>query len=339
MQIGLDHGRPRRNLPPMKPLADPFGRPITYLRLSVTDRCDLRCTYCMAETMQFLPRTDLLGLEELAEIAETAVSLGIRRIRLTGGEPLVRGDIMALVQRLARHLGRGLDELTLSTNGTHLARHAAALAAAGVRRLNVSLDTLDAARYARLTRHGRLSAAIAGIKAARAAGLAVRINTVALRGENESEFDALIAWCGARGCDLCLIETMPLGEIGADRTAQYLSLADVRAALARRWTLLPTTHRTAGPARYVRVAETGTHLGFITPLSCGFCDGCNRIRISAGGVLHPCLGQEDAIPLRPAMAEGRLAAAMRAAIAHKPRGHDFAIGTTATRRHMSATGG
>ena len=328
----------------VSPLIDPFGREVTYLRLSVTDRCDLRCTYCMAEDMSFLPRAEILSLEELERVAAEFIGLGVTRLRITGGEPLVRRGVPDLLARLGRHLGHGLEELTLTTNGTHLAQHAAALAQAGVRRVNVSLDTLDAARFARITRWGRLDRVLAGLEAARTAGLAVRINTVALRSENEDEIESILEWCGRRGFDLCLIETMPLGDVAADRMEHYLPLSLVRARLSRRFTLEPSAHETPGPARYVRVRETGGRLGFITPLSHNFCEGCNRVRVTVSGTMYMCLGQDDAADLRPALRSGQdgaLREAIRAGIARKPQGHDFVIGRKrpAVARHMSATGG
>jgi len=328
----------------MTPLIDPFARPITYLRVSVTDRCDLRCVYCMAEDMTFLPRAEILSLEELETLCGAFIEQGVRKLRITGGEPLVRRGVLSLFETLGRRLGHGLDELTLTTNGTQLARHADALARAGVKRINVSLDTLDAARYARLTRWGRIEQVFAGIAAAQAAGLAVKINAVALRGENEDEFDDMIAWCGARGLDLCLIETMPMGDIGASRADQYLPLSLVRARLHRRWTLDETGYRTGGPARYVTIRETGRRLGFITPMTHTFCEDCNRVRLTVTGTLYMCLGQDDAADLRTPLRRGEnLHAAIRAAIARKPKGHDFVIDrgrpAPAVKRHMSVTGG
>ncbi len=332
----------------MPPVIDPFGRAITYLRVSVTDRCDFRCVYCMAEDMTFLPKAELLSLEELDRLCSTFVRLGVRKLRLTGGEPLFRSNILHLIERLCRHLGSGaLDELTLTTNGSQLERHAAALAAAGVRRINVSLDTLDEAKFAAITRWGRLPPVLAGIEAARAAGLHVKINTVALQGVNDDEFDHLIGWCGARGFDLTLIEVMPMGEIGALRADQYVPLSRVRAGLERRWTLADLPDRTGGPARYVRVAETGGRLGFITPLTHNFCESCNRVRVTCTGTLYMCLGQEDAAdlrtPLRASADDAALEAAIRAAVARKPKGHDFVIDRRRTApavgRHMSVTGG
>jgi len=330
-------------------MLDPFDRHISYLRVSVTDRCDFRCVYCMAEDMTFLPKAELLTLEELERLCGAFIELGVDKIRLTGGEPLVRRNVMALVRALGSRLGDGgLRELTLTTNGSQLAKHAADLAAAGVRRINVSLDTLDPAKFTALTRWGRIGPTLEGIAAARAAGLAVKINAVAMRGVNEDEFDALIAWCGEQGHDLCLIETMPLGEIDADRTDQYLPLREVRAQLARRWTLDPTDYQTGGPARYVVVRETGRRLGFITPLTHNFCESCNRVRLTCTGTLYMCLGQEDAADLRaplrdPAIDAAGLRAAILDGIARKPKGHDFVIdrrrAAPALARHMSVTGG
>ncbi|MGC9270681.1 GTP 3',8-cyclase MoaA [Acidiphilium sp.] len=328
-------------------MIDPFGRTITYLRISVTDRCDFRCVYCMAEDMNFLPKADLLSLEELERLAGAFVRLGVRKLRLTGGEPLVRRGVMALVNRLGLQIGHGLDELTLTTNGSQLARYADELAAAGVRRINVSIDTLDAVKFAAITRWGRLPQVLEGVKAAKAAGLRVKINAVALKDVNEHEFDAMLAWCGAQGFDLCLIETMPLGEIDGDRMEQYLPLSLVRQRLAANWTLTPSDYATGGPARYFDVAETGTRLGLITPLTHNFCEGCNRVRLTCTGTLYMCLGQDDAADLRGVMRASDddtvLEAAIRAAIARKPRGHDFVIDRTHNRpalaRHMSVTGG
>ena len=323
-------------------MIDPFGRKVSYLRVSVTDRCDFRCVYCMGEDMTFLPKAELLSLEELERVCAAFIRLGVRKIRLTGGEPLVRRDVMDLVRSLGRRLGEGLEELTLTTNGSQLAQHASGLAAAGVKRINVSLDTLDPDKFAALTRRGSLAQVLTGIDAAAAAGLHIKINMVALRGRNDGEFDAMLAWCGARGFDLCLIETMPMGEVEY-RAETHLPLAEVRAGLARRWTLLPSTYATGGPARYVQVAETGQRLGFITPLSHNFCEACNRVRLTCTGRLYMCLGQEDAADLRAPLRAGgddaALEAAILAAIARKPKGHDFVITRTATARHMSVTGG
>jgi cyclic pyranopterin phosphate synthase len=329
------------------PLRDGLGRGVSYLRLSVTDRCDLRCVYCMAEHMRFLPKAEVLTIEELDRVASVFVGLGVRKIRLTGGEPLVRKGVLGLVQRLARHLWTGaLDELTLTTNGARLAPLAGDLAALGVRRINVSLDTLDAERFRRLTRGGELARVLAGIDAARAAGLAVKINTVALARDNAAEIPTLIQWAHARGLDLTLIETMPMGEIEEDRTEQFLSLAAVRADLESFWTLADLPLATGGPARYVRVAETGGRLGFITPMTHNFCEGCNRVRLTCTGVLHTCLGQADATDLRAVMRGGGgdadLAMAIAGGILAKPKGHDFRIergAAPSVARHMSTTGG
>ena len=331
----------------MTALIDPFGRSIDYVRISVTDRCDFRCVYCMSEDMTFLPKKDLLTLEELDRLASAFVRLGTRKLRVTGGEPLVRKGVMDLFRGLGRHLGRGLDELTLTTNGSQLPRFADRLFAAGVRRVNVSLDTLDAARFRAITRWGHLERALAGIAAARQAGLAVKINAVAMKGVNEDEFDDMIAWCGERGFDLTLIETMPMGDVGGDRTEHYLPLSLVRARLKRRWTLDDIDYRSGGPARYVRVREAGIRLGFITPLTHNFCESCNRVRLTCTGTLYMCLGQDDAAdlkaPLRASEGDAPLEAAIREAISRKPRGHDFVIDRRTTApavaRHMSVTGG
>jgi cyclic pyranopterin phosphate synthase len=331
----------------MNPVIDPFGRAITYLRVSVTDRCDLRCVYCMAEDMTFLPRAEILTLEELERLAGVFIGLGVRKLRITGGEPLVRRNVISLFAGLGTRLGEGLDELTLTTNGTQLARHAAALADCGVRRINVSLDTLDPGRFARITRWGRIETVFEGLRAAQQAGLAVKINTVALRGENEDEIPTLLAWCGEQGFDLCLIETMPLGEIEALRADQYLPLSLVRARLRQRFTLDETDYRTGGPARYFAVRETGTRIGFITPMTHNFCESCNRVRLTVTGTLFLCLGQNDSADLRTVLRSGandaELEQAVRAAIARKPKGHDFIIdrrqSAPAIARHMSLTGG
>jgi cyclic pyranopterin phosphate synthase len=325
-------------------LVDGFGRKVTYLRLSVTDRCDLRCVYCMAEHMTFLPKAEVLSLEELDEVASNFIRLGVTKLRLTGGEPLVRKGIMGLVDRLSRHLASGaLTELTLTTNGTRLADFAPELARAGVKRINVSMDSLDPAVFARLTRGGDLARVQAGIAAAAGAGLKVKINVVALARDNAGEIGALIAWAHARGHELSLIETMPLGEVEADRSDQFLSLARVRQDLESFWTLRDLPLTTGGPARYVEVAETGGRLGFITPLSHNFCEGCNRVRLTCTGVLHSCLGREDSADLRAVLRSGGdLEAAIAAAIAAKPKGHDFHIepgARPALARHMSTTGG
>ncbi|MBM3598075.1 MAG: GTP 3',8-cyclase MoaA [Alphaproteobacteria bacterium] len=329
-------------------MLDPFGRSISYLRVSVTDRCDFRCVYCMAEDMTFLPKAQVLSLEELDRVCSAFVGLGVRKLRLTGGEPLVRRNIMSLVRNLGRHLTSGaLDELTLTTNGSQLARYAGELHAAGVRRINVSLDTLDAAKFTAITRWGKLDQVMAGIDAAKAAGIKIKINAVALKDVNEAEFDSMIAWSGEQGHDLTIIEVMPMGEIGEQRIDQYLPLSMVRARLARRWTLEDIDYRTGGPARYVRVRETGGRLGFITPLTHNFCESCNRVRLTCTGTLYMCLGQEDAAdlraPLRASESDDKLVAAIHEAIQRKPRGHDFIIdrrhNRPAVSRHMSVTGG
>jgi cyclic pyranopterin phosphate synthase len=335
------------------PVIDPFGRAITYLRVSVTDRCDFRCVYCMAEDMTFLPKAEILSLEELDRLCSAFIRLGVRKLRLTGGEPLVRKNVMSLVRALSRHLGTGaLDELTLTTNGSQLVRYAEELASCGIRRINVSVDTLDAEKFTAITRWGRLDKVLEGLAAAKAAGLKVKINTVALKGVNEDEFDRLIEWCGAEGFDLTFIEVMPMGEIGGDvggenRLDQYLPLSLLRPRLARRWSLEDIDYRTGGPARYVRVAETGQRLGFITPLTHNFCESCNRVRLTCTGTLYMCLGQEDSAdlraPLRADPDDAKVEAAIHAAIARKPKGHDFIIDrrhtAPAVPRHMSVTGG
>ena len=329
-------------------MIDPFGRRITYLRVSVTDRCNFRCTYCMAEEMTFLPRGELLTLEELDRLCGVFIELGVRRLRITGGEPLVRRDLMTLFRSLHRQLEAGrLDEVTVTTNGALLARHAAELAACGVRRINVSLDSLDPARFRNLTRLGRLDEVLDGIAAAKRAGLKLRINAVALAGLNDDEFDRMVAWCGTEGHDLAFIEAMPLGETGPERVAHWMSVGEVRRRLEQRWSLEDTDYRTAGPARYVRVAETGGRIGFITPYSHNFCEACNRVRLTCTGTLYLCLGQEDAAdlraPLRAAAGNAGVQAAILAAIARKPRGHDFDAARIATGpqvvRFMNLTGG
>lgn len=333
----------------MEHLTDPFARAITYLRVSVTDRCDFRCSYCMDEGTRFLPRADLLTLEELDRLCAVFIGLGVRKLRLTGGEPLLRRNVMRLFRGLSRHLETGaLHELTLTTNGSTLAAHAADLAACGVKRVNVSLDSLRAERFAAITRRGDLAAVLAGIAAARAAGLRVKINTVALRGVNEDELRDLAAWAAAEGHDLSFIEVMPVGEMPMqDRAATFLSLAEVRARLSDHLTLTDLPETTGGPARYVRATETGQRIGFITPLSHGFCASCNRVRISATGTLFPCLGQEGGTDLRAALrgseSDTALTRAIRAAIGRKPRGHDFGYGATGISgrvgRGMNQTGG
>jgi len=330
------------------PLIDPFGRHVTYLRVSVTDRCDFRCTYCMAEHMTFLPKKDLLSLEELDRLCSAFVRKGVRKLRITGGEPLVRKNIMWLFRALARHLKSGqLDELTLTTNGSQLPKFAAELKAAGVRRINVSLDTLDAGRFKTITRWGDLAQVMAGLDAAVRVGLGIKLNAVALKGVNESEIDDLIRFAHARGFDLTLIETMPMGEIDGDRTEHYLPLSIVRARLMQQWTLEDIPFRTGGPARYVRVKETGGRLGFITPMTHNFCESCNRVRLTCTGTLYMCLGQNDAAdlrtPLRAGSDEALLGRAIDEAISRKPKGHDFVIDRRtrqpAVARHMSVTGG
>jgi cyclic pyranopterin phosphate synthase len=330
-----------------RPLIDGFGRTVTYLRVSVTDRCDLRCVYCMAERMVFLPKAEVLTLEEIDRIASAFVGLGVRKLRLTGGEPLVRKGIMTLIERLGRHLTSGqLDELTLTTNGTRLGEFAEDLARHGIRRINVSLDTLKPDLFARITRGGDLKKVLGGIEAARVAGLAVKVNAVALKDDNAAEIPELIRWAHGLGMDMTLIETMPMGEIEADRTDQYLSLTDVRRDLESYWTLSDLPLQTGGPARYVSVAETGGRLGLITPLSHNFCEGCNRVRLTCTGTLHSCLGREDASDLRAVIRAGAddvaLETAIRAAIDSKPKGHDFHIergAAPAVARYMSTTGG
>jgi cyclic pyranopterin phosphate synthase len=329
-------------------LVDRYGRAITYLRVSVTDRCDFRCAYCMSEHMTFLPRRELLTLEELDRLCSVFVARGARKLRLTGGEPLVRKNVMWLVERLARHLdGGGLEELTLTTNGSQLKRFAGPLKAAGVKRINLSLDTLKPDRFRAITRWGDFATVMGGLEAAEKAGLKVKINTVALKGTNEDEIDDLIRFAHGRGHDLTLIETMPMGEVEGNRTDQYLPLTIVRARLFDRWTLEDIPFSSGGPARYVRIAETGGRLGFITPLTHNFCESCNRVRLTCTGTLYMCLGQEDAVdlraPLRATDADGPLNEAIDRAMALKPKGHDFVIdrpdGKAAVARHMSVTGG
>jgi cyclic pyranopterin phosphate synthase len=330
------------------PLVDPFARPITYLRVSVTDRCDFRCVYCMSEHMAFLPKGDLLTLEELDRLCSAFVDKGVRKLRMTGGEPLVRRGIMTLFTSLSRHLRSGaLDELTLTTNGSQLTRYASELKACGVERINVSLDTLDPDKFRAITRWGELDKVLAGIDAAQAAGLQVKINAVALKGVNEDELAGLVRWAHGRGMDLTIIEVMPLGDIGEDRLAQYLPLSMVRSRLMETFTLEDVDYRTGGPARYVHVKETGGRLGFITPLTHNFCESCNRVRVTCTGTLYMCLGQEDAAdlrsPLRASESNDRLYQAIDEAITRKPKGHDFVIDRRHKRpalsRHMSVTGG
>lgn len=330
-------------------LVDPFGRDIRYLRVSVTDRCDFRCHYCMSEDMTFLPKKDVLSLEELDRLCSAFVRLGTRKIRLTGGEPLVRKGIATLIGSLGRHLATGaLDELTLTTNGSQLAAKARELVALGVKRINVSLDTLDAAKFKAVTRWGELGAVLAGIDAALEAGLKIKLNTVALKGFNDGEIDDLMRFAHGRGMAITLIETMPLGEIGGERVDQYLPLGRVREDLETRFTLTDIDHRSGGPARYVRVEETGGRLGFITPMTHNFCESCNRVRLTCTGTLYMCLGQDDSVDLRRVLREApgderSIEAAIRAAVALKPKGHDFVIDRTVSgavlHRHMNTTGG
>jgi cyclic pyranopterin phosphate synthase len=329
-------------------MIDPFGRRISYLRVSVTDRCDFRCTYCMAEDMTFLPKRDLLTLEELDRITTVFVEKGVRKLRLTGGEPLVRKNIMHLVRQISRHLNSGaLDELTITTNGSQLAKHAAELVDCGVERINVSIDTLDPAKFRAITRWGDITRVMAGLDAAQAAGLKIKLNAVALKGFNDQEMPELMRWAHGRGMDLTVIETMPMGEIDEDRTDQYLPLSQLRADLEQKFTLTDIPFKTGGPARYVQVGETGGRLGFITPMTHNFCESCNRVRLTCTGTLYMCLGQEDAADLRNPMrtSEGNelLSQAIDEAITRKPKGHDFIIDRTTRRpavsRHMSVTGG
>ncbi len=345
LPLGQSVGEQILNPPP---LIDPYARAIRYLRVSVTDRCDLRCVYCMAENMTFLPKAELLTLEELYRLCRVFIGLGVVKLRLTGGEPLVRKDIMWLIAQLGQHLGQGLEELTLTTNATLLAQHAGALFEHGVRRINVSLDSLEPEKFTTITRWGKLDQVLTGLDAAVAAGLTIKINMVALKGVNEDECDSMIAWCGERGFDLTFIEVMPMGDIGNERRLdQYLPLSLLRTRLSRRWTLEESDHRSGGPARYVSVAETGRRVGFITPMTHNFCESCNRVRLDCTGTLHMCLGQEDAADLRTPLRSGgddqALIKAIRAAIAHKPKGHDFVIDrrrqAASVSRHMSTTGG
>ncbi len=330
------------------PLIDPFGRAVTYLRVSVTDRCDFRCTYCMSENMTFLPKKDLLTLEELNRLCSAFISKGVKKLRLTGGEPLVRKNIMFLIRELGKKVHSGeLEELTLTTNGSQLKRFAGELAEAGIRRINVSLDTIDAEKFRQITRWGDLERVMEGIKAAQDAGIAVKINAVALKGFNEDEIPEMLRWAHGEGMDLTLIETMPMGEIEEDRTDRYLPLSQMRAQLGDIFTLEPIDYQTGGPARYVRVGETGGRLGFITPMTHNFCEGCNRVRLTCTGTLYMCLGQDDAAdlrePLRASDGDDLVLAAIENAIAHKPKGHDFVIDRNNNRpsvaRHMSVTGG
>jgi len=325
-------------------MIDGFGRRITYVRMSVTDRCDLRCRYCMAETMTFLPRKDVLTLEEMVALADVFIGRGVRRIRLTGGEPLVRKGIQFLIGELGQRVGNGLDELTMTTNGTQLARHARMLFDAGIRRINISLDSRDADRFRHITRRGELAQVLGGIEAAASAGLKIKINMVALRGINEDEIPAMVRWCARQGHDLTLIETMPLGDVEDDRTEHYLPLSDVRVALEREFRLIPSVTRTGGPARYFEVEGLGTRLGFITPLTQNFCDGCNRIRVAATGTVFGCLGHDQNVQLRDLLRTGGrdgVSEALDGLLAGKPARHQFRIEAPrpAVARHMSVTGG
>jgi GTP 3',8-cyclase len=333
--------------PLASPLIDPFGRQIAYVRVSVTDRCDFRCVYCMSEDMNFLPKRDVLSLEELERLCSAFIGLGARKIRITGGEPLVRRNVMSLFRGLKRHLESGaLDELTVTTNGSQLARFAHELADCGVRRVNVSLDTLDPDKFRAVTRWGDLAAVLKGVDAAVEAGLKIKINAVALKGFNDREARALVDWAHRRGFDMTFIEVMPLGEMERDRADQFMPLTELRADLERSLTLTPSAHATGGPARYFDVKETGGRIGLITPLTHNFCESCNRVRVTCTGTLYMCLGQEDAAdlrePLRRSESDEPLIAAIRSAIQRKPKGHDFVIARAAkpaVQRHMSATGG
>ncbi|HJO74452.1 MAG TPA: GTP 3',8-cyclase MoaA [Rhodospirillales bacterium] len=329
-------------------MIDPFGREVSYLRVSVTDRCDFRCMYCMSENMTFLPKADVLSLEELDRLCSAFIRKGVKKLRITGGEPLVRRNIMSLFRNLSRHLKSGaLKELTLTTNGSQLTKYAPELVDCGIKRINVSMDSLDADKFRELTRWGDLDKVQEGIRAAKDAGLAIKINTVALRNFNDGEIVDLIRWCGDEGHDLTLIETMPLGDIGGDRVEQYLPLSEVRTRLEETFTLTDIDYKTGGPARYVSIKETGRKLGLITPLTHNFCEGCNRVRLTCTGTLFMCLGQDDAAdlrsPLRASEADDVLDAAIDEAIDRKPKGHDFVIdragGDPALTRHMSVTGG
>jgi cyclic pyranopterin phosphate synthase len=330
-------------------MIDPFGRDISYLRVSVTDRCDFRCTYCMSENMTFLPKKDVLSLEELERLCDVFVKLGVKKLRLTGGEPLVRKNIMGLIRALSKHLKTGdLEELTLTTNGTQLHRHAEELYDCGVRRLNVSIDTLDPEKFSEITRWGKLDNVLRGLKAADDAGLKIKLNAVALRGTNDEELPDMVQWAGDRGYDITIIEVMPMGDIGSEnRVDQYLPLSMVRSRLSERYTLEDINYKTGGPARYVKVKETGGKIGFITPLTHNFCESCNRVRLTCTGILYMCLGQEDAAdlktPLRNSEGDDAITMAIQEAISRKPKGHDFIIDrrrkTSAVPRHMSVTGG
>ena len=329
-------------------MQDTYGRPITYLRVSVTDRCDFRCFYCMSENMTFLPREDLLNLEELDTVCSTFIERGVKKLRLTGGEPLVRRGILSLIEKLGRHLDSGkLEELVMTTNGSQLAKYAHDLKRLGIKRINVSMDTLDPQKFAEITRRGEIDKVLDGLKAAQDAGLKVKINTVALKNFNEDELGDMLGWCGEQGFDMTLIETMPLGDIGGDRTQQYLALSDVRHKLEADWTLIASTHATGGPSKYLEVQETGQKIGFITPLSDHFCDNCNRMRLTCTGTLYMCLGQDSAVDLRKAVRSSTpmdsLNATIDQALHLKPKGHEFVIepdqGEPAVKLHMSVTGG
>lgn len=330
------------------PLIDPFARPITYLRVSVTDRCDFRCVYCMAEHMQFLPKAELLTLEELDRLCTSFIGLGVRKLRITGGEPLVRRGIMGFFRQMSRHLGAGLDELTLTTNGSQLGKYAQELFDCGVRRVNVSLDTLDPQKFSKITRWGRLQQVLDGIAVAKQVGLRIKINAVALKGVNDSELFDITEWCARQGHDLTFIEVMPMGDLGnEDRLDQYWPLTDLREQLSQRYSLVDLAERSGGPARYVKLLETGQKIGFITPLTHNFCESCNRVRVTCTGELYMCLGQEDRAdlraPLRASSDDAPLESAIRAAISRKPKGHDFdysrqSVGGQMS-RHMSHTGG
>lgn len=329
-------------------MKDTFGRTITYLRVSVTDRCDFRCTYCMAEDMTFLPRQEILSFEEMERICSAFISRGVTKIRLTGGEPLVRHGIMGLIEQLSRHLKSGaLKELTLTTNGSQLEKYAQGLVDHGVKRINVSLDTLDSERFTALTRFGKLDKVLAGLEAAKKAGLKVKLNTVALKGQTDEELDGLMNYVADNGFDITFIETMPLGEIGGSRADHYLPLSEVREQISKKWTLVDTSYLSGGPARFVNVAETGNRIGFITPLSHGFCESCNRMRLTCKGVLYMCLGQDDNVNLRDIVRESEsdvpLQRAIDTALNLKPKGHEFVIDEShdgpALNRHMSVTGG
>ena len=332
----------------MTDMIDPFGRVVNYLRISVTDRCDFRCVYCMSEDMHFLPKKEVLSLEELDRLCSAFIRKGVKQLRLTGGEPLVRRNIMSFVHAMSRHLDTGaLEDLTLTTNGSQLSRFAHELVDCGVKRINVSLDTLDPEKFKQVTRWGDLNKVLAGLKAATDAGLRVKINTVALKNFNDIEIDEMLKWCGDQGYDLTLIETMPMGEIAGDRNDQYLPLSQVRQDLRERWTLTEIDYRTGGPARYLRVEETGAKLGMITPMTHNFCESCNRVRLTCTGTLYMCLGQDDAAdlraPLRASESDELLENAIDEAIGRKPKGHDFIINrdtkAPSQSRHMSVTGG